>query len=174
MRLLIIGLTLLAAAPAQTAVVQSGPSGFTVRHSVNLVVPTDKAFAALGELPRWWDKEHTYSGDRANLSLTLRSGGCFCERLEKGGGVEHLHVNLVQPGERVVMTGALGPLLYEGVSGVMDVKVERIAGGSRVTMEYRAGGFANGNGDTLAPIVDKVLGQQLKRYREYVVQKPAG
>ena len=171
MRLPIIVITLLAAAPGQAAVVRSGPNGFTVRHSVNLVVPTDQAFAALGQLPGWWDKEHTYSGDSANLSMALRAGGCFCEKLEKGGGIEHMRVTLIQPGERLVMSGALGPLLYEGVSGVMDVKVERIAGGSKVTLDYRAGGFANGNGDTLAPIVDKVLGQQLKRYREFVVQK---
>ena len=39
----------------------------------------------------------------------------------------------------------LGPLLYEATAGVMDVKVERIAGGSRVTMNYRAAGFAKGN-----------------------------
>jgi len=49
----------------------------------------------------------------------------------------------------------------------MDVKFERIAGGSRVTMTYRAAGFANGNGDKMAPIVDSVLGEQLKRFRTF-------
>jgi len=174
MRLGFLGVALLASMPASAAVVQSGPNGFVVRHSVNLVIPPEQAYAAIGELPRWWDKDHTYSGDSANLSMSLKAGGCFCERLEKGGGIEHMHVTLVQPGERVVMTGALGPLLYEGVSGVMDLKIEKIAGGAKVTMDYRAAGFANGNAATLAPIVDKVLGEQIRHYREYVVQKKPG
>jgi len=174
MRLGFLGVALLASMPASAAVVQSGPNGFVVRHSVNLVIPPEQAYAAIGELPRWWDKDHTYSGDSANLSMSLKAGGCFCERLEKGGGIEHMHVTLVQPGERVVMTGALGPLLYEGVSGVMDLKIEKIAGGAKVTMDYRAAGFANGNAAALAPIVDKVLGEQIRHYREYVVQKKPG
>lgn len=174
MRLVFLGVALLASVPTSAAVIQSGPNGFVVRHSVNLVVPPDQAYAAIGELPRWWDKDHTYSGDSANLSMSLRAGGCFCERLEKGGGIEHMRVTLVQPGERVVMTGALGPLLYEGVSGVMDLKVEKIAGGAKVTMDYRAAGFANGNAATLAPLVDKVLAEQIRHYREYVVQRKPG
>jgi hypothetical protein len=49
----------------------------------------------------------------------------------------------------------------------MDVKVERIAGGSRITMDYKAAGFAKGGAAELAPIVDKVLGEQIKRLRIY-------
>ena len=37
----------------------------------------DRAFARVGE---WWGKDHTYSGDSANLSLSLTPGGCWCER----------------------------------------------------------------------------------------------
>jgi hypothetical protein len=33
-------------------------------------------------------------------------------------------------------------------------------------MEYRASGFAKGNADKLAPVVDQVLGEQLRRYAE--------
>lgn len=174
MRAIVIGAAILIAAPASAEVVSSSPNGFAIRHSVQLVVPTERAFAALGELPRWWSKDHTYSGKSENLSMTLRPGGCFCETLEKGGGIEHLRVAMVQPGQRVVMTGALGPLLYEGVAGVMDITVERIAGGSRVTWLYRAAGFANGGADTLAPVVDRVIGEQLKRYRDHLARRPRG
>jgi hypothetical protein len=78
-----------------------------------------------------------------------------------------MRVTYVQPGERAVLTGSLGPLLYEATTGVMDVKVERIAGGSRITMNYRAAGFAKGGAAEMAPIVDKVLGEQIKRLRVY-------
>jgi hypothetical protein len=69
------------------------------------------------------------------------------------------------------MTGALGPLLFEAVTGVMDVRVERIAGGSRLILTYRAAGFARNNAAELAPAVDKVLGEQVKRFRTYAAKQ---
>ena len=167
MRNVILAGLLLTATPASAEVISAGPNGFEVRHSVNLVIPQVKAYSAFSEIHNWWSKDHTYSGDASHLSLQLRPGGCFCERLEGGGGIEHLRVTYVQPGERVVLTGSLGPLLYEATAGVMDIKVERIAGGSRITMDYRAAGFAKGGAAEMAPIVDKVLGEQMKRLRVY-------
>jgi hypothetical protein len=121
----------------------------------------------------WWDPEHTYSGDSANLTLSLIPGGCLCERIPKTrGGVEHLHVAYVEPGKRVVLTGALGPLLYEATTGVMDVQVKTIAGGSQLTLDYKVAGFANGGADKLAPAVDEVLTDQMKRLRAYATSRP--
>lgn len=160
------------AAPSNAAVVAAGEHGFEVQHSINLVVPQDQAFAAFGQVGQWWDNQHTYSGDAKRMSLQLRPGGCFCEPLDGGGGVEHMRVAYLQPGERVVLTGSLGPLLYEATSGVMDVKVERIAGGSRITMNYRAAGFAKGGAAAMAPLVDQVLGEQMKRLRAYAAGAP--
>ena len=167
MKVLAIACALFAASPAAAEVISVGTNGFEVRHSVNLVIPQQKAFGAFSEVQNWWSKDHTYSGNAANLSLQPRPGGCFCERLDNGGGIEHLRVTYVQPGERIVLTGSLGPLLYEATTGVMDVKVERIAGGSRITMDYRAAGFAKGGAGEMAPIVDQVLGDQMKRLRVY-------
>ena len=158
--------------PGSAAVLSAGDHGFEVQHSVNLVVSQPEAFAAFGQVGQWWNSEHTYSGDSKRMSLQLRAGGCFCEPLDNGGGIEHMRVTFVQPGERVVLTGSLGPLLYEATSGVMDVKVERIAGGSRVTMNYRAAGFAKGGAAAMAPIVDQVLGDQMKRFRSFAAAAP--
>ena len=167
----LIGLSLLAS-PAAAEVVSAGPNGFHVRQSVQIVVPTDTAYAGFGRVGSWWNKEHTYSGDSANLSMALNPGGCFCERLPNGGGIEHMRVAFVDPGKRVVLTGSLGPLLFEATSGVMDMKFERTAGGSKITMDYRVAGFSNGGAEKLAPLVDGVLAEQFKRYREYV-RRPA-
>ena len=167
MRLALLIPALLISAPATAGVVSAGSHGFEVQHVVNLVIPQPKAFAAFSQVGQWWSKEHTYSGDAARMSLQMRPGGCFCETLDGGGGVEHMRVAYLQPGERVVLTGSLGPLLYEATTSVMDVKVERIAGGSRVTMNYRAAGFANGNAEKLAPLVDQVLSEQMKRFRVF-------
>jgi hypothetical protein len=167
----LIALSLLAS-PAAGEVVSAGPNGFHVRQSVQIVVPTDTAYAGFGRVGSWWNKDHTYSGDSANLSMTLSPGGCFCERLPNGGGIEHLRISYLDPGKRIVLTGSLGPLLYEATSGVMDMKFERTAGGSKITMDYKVGGFANGGADKMAPLVDSVLAEQFKRYREYV-RRPA-
>jgi hypothetical protein len=172
MRIAVLITTLLLAAPASAEVVSASPTGFEVQEVVNLVVPQPNAYAAFGQIGRWWNKEHTYSGDAARMSLQLRPGGCFCEPLDGGGGIEHMRVTYLKPGEQIVLTGSLGPLLYQATAAVMDVKFERIAGGTRVTMNYRAAGFAKGDGDKLAPLVDQVLAEQMKRYRVYAAAAP--
>lgn len=168
MRHIAIGLfaALALAAPARAEVARSSATGFEVRHSISLVVPPAKAYAAFSSIGSWWSKDHTYSGNAARLSLRLVPGGCFCESID-GGGIEHLRVSYVKANEQVVFTGALGPLLYEGVAGSMDVKFEKIAGGTRVSFVYRVAGFARGNGAEYAPTVDAVLGEQVKRLRVF-------
>ena len=155
------------AVPASAEVVSAGPNGFHIRQSAPMVVPPPAAFTAFGRVGSWWSGGHTYSGKATNLSMALSPGGCFCERLDAGGGIEHMRVSYVDPGKRVVLTGSLGPLLYEATAGVMDVQFERIAGGTKVTMDYRVAGFANGGAEKMAPLVDGVLAEQFKRYREF-------
>ena len=162
------------AAPASAEVVSASANGFHVRQSAQIVVPPPQAFTAFGRVGSWWSGEHTYSGKSANLSMALNPGGCFCERLDGGGGIEHLRVSYVDPGKRVVLSGSLGPLLYEATAGVMDVQFERIAGGTKVTLDYRVAGFANGGAEKLAPLVDGVLAEQFKRYREFARKPQAG
>jgi hypothetical protein len=172
MRTLIFGSLLLIAAPASAEVVSASANGFEVREVVNLVVPPGIAFASFADMPAWWDPEYTYSGKSENLSLSLVPGGCLCERFPDGGGIEHLRVTYVDPGKRVVLTGPLGPLLYEATAGVMDVQVKSTAGGSQLILDYRAAGFAKGGGDKLAPVVDQVLAGQMKRLRTYATSRP--
>jgi uncharacterized protein YndB with AHSA1/START domain len=163
---------LVSAAPAPAEVVSANSNGFEVRHSVAIVIPQPAAFDAFTQISQWWNAEHTYSGKSSNLTLSLSPGGCFCEALPNGGGIEHMRVAYVVPGERLVLTGALGPLLYQAAAGVMDIKVERIAGGSRLTLDYKVAGFANGGADKLAPVVDQVLGDQMARFRKYAAAMP--
>jgi hypothetical protein len=135
-------------------------------------VPADVAFESFSKVAEWWDPEHTYSGDSKNLSLNLSPGGCFCERFPKGGGIEHMRVTYLEPGKRIVFSGALGPLLYEATSGVMNVEIKTAAGGSQLILDYRAAGFFNGGAEKLAPQVDEVLAGQMKRLRTYAAGRP--
>ena len=166
-------IALLIASPAAAEVVSAAPNGFEVRQTVTLVIPADVAFDSFGRVAEWWDPEHTYSGDSRNLSLNMSPGGCFCERLPKsGGGIEHMRIAYIEPGKRIVFTGALGPLLYEATTGVMNVEVRSAAGGSQLILDYRAAGFFNGGADKLAPTVDGVLAEQMKRLRVYAASRP--
>ena len=173
MKWLVAFALVLAPAMARAEVVSATGNGFEIRHSVAIVIPQPAAYDAFTRVSEWWNKEHTYSGDSANLSLSLEPGGCFCERLpDSGGGIEHLRVAYVVPGERLVLTGGLGPLLYQAVAGTMDITVERIAGGSRLVLDYKVAGFANGGAEKLAPAVDQVLADQMARYRKYAAALP--
>ena len=167
MKWIVAACLIVSAGTAQAEVVSAGSNGFHVRQSVQMVVPQQAAYEAFGQVGSWWNAEHTYSGKPENLSMALQSGGCFCERFPTGGGIEHMRIIYVDPGKRIILTGSLGPLLYEATTGVMDMKFERIAGGSKVTMDYKVSGFADGGADKLAPLVDGVLSDQFKRYREY-------
>jgi hypothetical protein len=169
--LIVLGLVA-TSAPASADVVSASPNGFEIRHTVNLVVKPDAAFQAFGNISAWWNPEHTYSGSSANLSLALTPGGCFCERFPKGGGIEHMRVAFVDPGKHIILTGSLGPLLYEATSGVLDVQIKSTSAGSQLIVDYRAAGFYNGGADKLAPMVDQVLAEQLKRYRTFATARP--
>jgi len=169
----IVALCLLAVStPAAAEVVSASPNGFEVRQTVPLVVKPEVAFSAFASAPAWWDPAHTYSKKSENLSLNLTPGGCFCERFPDGGGIEHLGVVYVEPGKHIIFTGALGPLLSMAVSGVLDVQVKSTAGGSVLTLDYRASGFFNGSADKVAPAVDGMLAGQMKRFRAYATARP--
>jgi hypothetical protein len=57
-----------------------------------------------------------------------------------------------------------------GVSGVMTWSIEPAGGGSRITLSYNVGGFADRPLADWAPIVDEVIGSQLKRLTRYITQ----
>jgi hypothetical protein len=169
--LIAIGL-LATSAPAASEVVSASANGLEVRQTVNLTVKPEVAFGSFGNIAAWWDPQHTYSGSSANLALAQTPGGCFCERFPKGGGIEHMRVAYVDPGKRLVLTGSLGPLLYEATAGVLDIQVKSAAGGSQLILDYRASGFFKGGADKLAPMVDAMLAGQMKRYRAFATARP--
>ncbi|HEX7915316.1 MAG TPA: hypothetical protein VF497_06160, partial [Rudaea sp.] len=70
----------------------------------------DRAYAAITGVARWWDSNHTYSGNASNLSLDARAGGCWCEQLADGGSVQHMTVLTAMPGRMLRLSGGLGPL----------------------------------------------------------------
>jgi uncharacterized protein YndB with AHSA1/START domain len=162
MRHFVLAVALLAA-PAAAEVKSGTPGGFEIVNVAVAPVPPDQAYRMLGQAARWWNKAHTYSGDATNLSLELRVGGCFCEVIPSGGGaVEHGRVVLAQPGKTLRLSAALGPLQAEGVSAALTWTMKPVPGGTEITQTYVVGGYVRGGADKLAPIVDQVIGEQLR------------
>lgn len=159
--------------PAAASVSNVSSNGFEVTQSVNLVVSAEQAYRSFTQLPRWWSKDHSFSGDSANIRFDGNLGGCFCERWADGSA-EFMRVVYVKPGEQILLRGALGPMLFEPVNATLEFKVERIAGGAKATLTYKAFGFAAGNAAQIAPAVDAVLGDAMKRYRTFAAAAPKG
>jgi hypothetical protein len=154
---------------AHTEIVNAGPTGFNIRYVVEVPnVPAPTVWAALSDVAKWWDPEHTYSGDAHNLSLDPVVHGCFCEKLSLYSGIEHARVVYALPAKTLRLSGALGPLQEFGVTGSLTWQIEPVGGGSRITMTYSVGGYADRPLAEWAPIVDEVLVSQVKRLGRYV------
>jgi len=153
------------ASPVHAAVVGSSADGFTVREEVEFAGPRASAWKRLIDIGSWWDSQHTYSGRSSNLTLTLRPGGCWCEKLENGGFVRHLEVVLMIPERTLRLTGGLGPLQGIGATGALTFTL-RSASPTTTTViaEYSVVGYSHEGLASISAAVDQVLGEQLQRF----------
>lgn len=164
MRALLALLALLQITPALAEVKQVDERGFESVHDVALAQSPAQVWDALRAPARWWSKDHTYTGDSANLYMDAQAGGCFCEKLPERGSIEHLRIIYAQPGKQLRLGGGLGPLQSEPVSGVMTWTLKPgEGGGTRLGMTYIVYGHVRMKGGmpALAPLVDGVLAQQV-------------
>ncbi|MFN3521547.1 MAG: SRPBCC family protein [Phenylobacterium sp.] len=156
------------AGTAHAEVTRRSETGFTVVHKAQVAASPAAAYAALGRVGAWWDDAHTYSGKASNMTMPLEAGGCFCERLEGGGGVRHGVVVLALPGRTLRLDSALGPLQGEGVSGALTFALQPRDGGTEVVLTYNVGGYGPEGVKQWAEAVDQVLGVQLGRFARHV------
>jgi uncharacterized protein YndB with AHSA1/START domain len=162
---------------ALAAVAQLTPQGFLLREEVTIEAPPAKVWAAIAQPGSWWSPSHTWSGDARNLSLDPRPGGCFCEKLPNGGGVEHLRVVYAAPNSTLRMSGALGPFQQSGVTGAMTWELAPAGNSTKLRVSYSVGGFLEAGFDKIAPIADGVVLEQVQRLKAFVEtgkpEKPA-
>jgi uncharacterized protein YndB with AHSA1/START domain len=162
-----VAVLMLAGTSAQSAP-QVTPTGFLVKLETNIHAPSAKVYEALvTQIGLWWNPEHTYSHDAKNLSIDARPGGCFCEKLPNGGGIEHLRVVYIAPPQVVRFSGALGPLQASGVVGNMTWKLSGGSDTTRFELSYSVGGFMEGGFEKIAPAVEAMLREQLDRLKMF-------
>jgi uncharacterized protein YndB with AHSA1/START domain len=161
----------LAYGPAATAEVTSaGAAGFAIREKVRIAAPPARVYGALVTPARWWNAEHTFSGDAANLTLDPRAGGCFCEKLPHGGSVQHLTVVMVVSGKTLVLRGALGPFQQQGTDGALSITLAAAGSGTDLTLTYILGGYLTlpGGFEQMAKAADAMLAEQTSRLRRFI------
>lgn len=165
---------LLPLSAVQAEVTQISDSSFTVVQSVDTTATPQQTWAAMiGQINQWWNPAHSWSGDAANFFIRAELGGCFCERLpgvngQPEGGVEHLRIIYIKPGEVIRFDGSLGPFMDMPAQGRMSWVISPAAegsNGSTITFTYRVHGFMEGGFAGLAPVVDGVIGEQIQGLR---------
>lgn len=156
--------------PAVAELTRVNDSGFVSRHEVVVEASPKDVWFALITPSGWWRKDHTWSGDSANLTLTPQAGGCFCETIpevdEPGrftlqGSVEHMRVIQAYPETALRLQGALGPLQSEPVVGVLTIAISKGEQGTRIVWEYNVGGPMRYEVPVISKAVDGVMGAQL-------------
>ena len=168
------GVLLLAAAVGGTAggravaaTADVSPTGFvvTLRHEVK--VTPHRLYEALGEIDKWWNGSHSWSGQAANLSLAMQAGGCFCERW---GANSVMHARVIHAAEDKLLRleGSLGPLQALATTSILTFALAPKDGGTTLIVTYRVAGNEAAGLQQLAGPVDGVIGEQVRRLVAYV------
>lgn len=159
-----VSLLLATASPAAAEIVSRGEDAFTLRFAVGLEASREEVIAAAGEIPAWWDPAHSYTGDAANLSLTLEPGGCWCERLADGTVFRHGEV-VSMTSDRVVFDAPLGPLNGKATRANLTFSAGPENRGVLAAMEFVVEGPGVG---AFADAVHGVMRQGWNRYVRFI------
>ena len=163
-------LAALAPSPALADVVEQGTDSFVTRETRIVEAGPREVWMAMISPGKWWNDDHTWSGDAANMTLTPQADGCFCERIPEvetrdtvglAGSVQHMTVVYAAPDKALRMRGALGPLQSEAVTGVLTIALEVVDQGTSITFEYVVAGYMRYEVPTISKAVDGVMTQQL-------------
>lgn len=172
--LIVAALLAMTATASRAEVVERRADGFSLRISAPARAGWGQAFFSVGDVGRWWNAEHTYSGDAGNLTLPLEAGACFCEALPDGSTFEHGRVASFDQRHEVRLNAALGPLKGRATSAVLVFGWNDTIGADQLlTLTYLVEGEGLG---AFAEAVDQVLTDQFGRWAAWaprVTLRPA-
>jgi len=143
------------------------PTGFLVTHRHEVKATPHRVYEALGEIDKWWNGSHSWSGQAANLSLATQAGGCFCERWG-ANSVAHARVIHAVEDRMLRLEGSLGPLQALAATSILTFALAPKDGGTALVVTYRVAGNEAAGLQQLAGPVDGVIGEQVRRLVAYV------
>jgi len=161
--LILSALVILGMSPVQAEVTNTAENGFTIKHQAVVNASTEDIWKAMIAPSRYWNPDHSWTGDADNFYLVAQAGGCFCELIRttgedniksSDGSVQHM---------RVIYAGGLGPLQGEAVTGTLTLQMQAQDGKTAVRFTYKVGGYMEFPVEEIAPAVDGVIGEQLNR-----------
>ena len=152
---------------AAAATSDVSPTGFVVTVQHDVKATPRRVYEALGEIDKWWNGSHSWSGQAANLSLATQAGGCFCERWGNNS-VEHARVVFALEDRTLRLEGALWPLQALAVNGLWTFALAPKDGGTTLVVTYRVAGNEAAGLQQLAGPVDGVIVEQVRRLVAYV------
>lgn len=157
---------------AKAEVTNTADNGFTVQHETVISADAEAVWKAMIAPSRYWNGDHSWTGNAENFYLVPQAGGCFCELIRttsdgniksSDGSVQHMRVIFAHNNKMLRMSGALGPLQNEAVTGTLTMQLQPQAGSTKVRFVYKVGGYMEFPIDQIAPAVDGVIGEQLTR-----------
>lgn len=147
---------------ATAEIVEAKPERYVLKQEATSSMSAEDLWARLIKPETWWHPDHTYSGKSENLSLDLQAGGLWREDWD-GGSVSHGTVIYVKPGSTLRMNAPFGPLQEIAVNVVWTITLTPTDGGTKVTFDEIANGTEGAALDKLAPAVDFVKTEAIKR-----------
>lgn len=171
MRIFVFALVVGSAAPAAAEVVDIAANGMEIKQVVRIAAPPETLWAAIIQPAKWWSSDHTFSGSSANITFDAKIGGCWCETMPNGGGVEHMSVTHMNPPKVLVTRGSLGPFYNLAADGTLTYSLAPSGPDTELTLTFRAGGYVKEGFQKWAPAVDDVLSQQMGNLKKYLEAK---
>jgi uncharacterized protein YndB with AHSA1/START domain len=152
-------------------VVSAGDGGFQIRIQQTVAGDPASVYRQLtGELGQWWDPQHTWSGDAANLAMDFERGW-MVEKLANGGWCRHMDIVYHEPGKTLGLAGGLGPLREMGLHGALTFKLTPGEDGqTKLDVTFNVAGYSPEGLQPLAPVVDMVLGLQIERLKAHAAK----
>jgi len=152
--------------PASADVLIAEPDQYHLVHKAHSKLSPAKLWARLVEPAIWWQANHTYSGDSANLSLDLRAGGLWQEKWSTADGehsIAHGQLLAVMPHKQLRLNAPFGPLQALPVTVIWTITLTPAEdGGTNIQFDERATGTSSTGLDKLAPAVDYVKAEAMK------------
>jgi uncharacterized protein YndB with AHSA1/START domain len=142
-------------------IIVATPDRLEFAYSATVAMPKAQLWARVLKPGTWWSDQHTYSGKAANMKLTPKAGGCWCE-VWPGGEVQHGHILYIAPGSALRLDSALGPLQEMAVAGVLAITLEPGAdpGHTKLNLTYKVSGASTLKLDAMSHVIDRVIGEQ--------------